>query len=86
MIFADCPRCGFTHEDMDGFGVLACSECGYCSHPDITGGICVICGAERRYEDARCVKTGLHPVSCMECLQCVTHHPDSPLAATEARG
>jgi len=22
------------------------------------------------YDDARCVKTGLHPTSCQECLQC----------------
>ena len=27
-----CPQCGAEHEDMDGFGVLHCSDCGFCTH------------------------------------------------------
>lgn len=32
-----CPSCGTEVEDLDGFGVLAHDECGYCSHPSMTG-------------------------------------------------
>lgn len=32
---AICPRCGH---------LLACDECGWCSHPDRYGGVCGICG------------------------------------------
>jgi len=38
-----CPRCEKWVVDMDGFGVLAHEECGYCSHPSRTGDICDIC-------------------------------------------
>ena len=38
-----CPKCGIWVEDHDGFGVLAHGECGYCSHPSSTGGVCDIC-------------------------------------------
>lgn len=38
-----CPMCGHTEDDLDGFGMLACPVCGWCSHPSITGGVCDIC-------------------------------------------
>lgn len=41
---AICPRCGHREDDYDGFGMLACDECGWCSHPDRYGGVCGICG------------------------------------------
>lgn len=44
-----CPSCGAVSKDFDGFGVLACELCGYCSHPSITGGICDICKEEVNY-------------------------------------
>jgi excisionase family DNA binding protein len=49
-----CPKCGEDREDLDGFGVLACEKCGYCTHPHLDGDgrgsmVCVICRfAERR--------------------------------------
>lgn len=42
-VFVRCPCCGVEHEDMDGFGVLTCEMCGYCSHPSVTGGRCDSC-------------------------------------------
>lgn len=39
-----CPNCHAMIEDFDGFGVLAHEECGYCSHPSRTDGVCGICG------------------------------------------
>lgn len=41
-----CPSCGAWVDDLDGFGVLFHEECSYCSHPDVYGGICQICGEE----------------------------------------
>jgi primosomal protein N' len=41
-----CPNCGAWVADFDGWGVLAHGECGYCSHPSSTGGVCDICGIE----------------------------------------
>jgi hypothetical protein len=38
-----CPNCGAPQEDHDGFGVLSCAVCGYCTHPSLTGGVCDIC-------------------------------------------
>jgi len=38
-----CPRCGEELPDMDGFGCLAHLECGYCTHPSVTDGVCGIC-------------------------------------------
>lgn len=43
-ILMACPQCGAEQEDFDGFGVLACSACGYCTHPSRTGDICGLCG------------------------------------------
>jgi hypothetical protein len=29
-----CPKCrGGCYEDMDGFGFIHCTDCGYCTHP-----------------------------------------------------
>lgn len=43
-ITSACPGCGAEYEDLDGFGVLHCRACGYCSHASITGGTCELCG------------------------------------------
>lgn len=40
----NCPACGHTIEDCDGFGFVYCPACGHCTHPGGTGGICAICG------------------------------------------
>jgi ribosomal protein L37AE/L43A len=32
-----CPRCGRLTVDMDGFGVLHCIACGYCTHASQSG-------------------------------------------------
>lgn len=39
-----CPKCGDQQTDFDGFGFMACTACGYCTHPAWNGGICGICG------------------------------------------
>ena len=39
-----CHRCGKEYPDFDGFGVLHCKACGYCTHASITGGVCEFCG------------------------------------------
>lgn len=43
-----CPRCGAPQFDHDGFGALACydPECGWCSHPDVYGDACNLCGVQ----------------------------------------
>lgn len=45
---AACPRCGVEQEDLDGFGVLYCPACGYCTHvcqsPYSDGWLCDSCG------------------------------------------
>ena len=47
-----CPRCGLEQIDVDGFGFQACQPhpegCGYCLHPMLTNGVCMICGAKPR--------------------------------------
>lgn len=43
-IMIACPRCAAEQEDFDGFGVVHCEACGYCTHPSATGGVCGICG------------------------------------------
>lgn len=48
---ATCPRCKAEVVDMDGFGVLIHDDCGYCSHPSITGDTCDSCNA--KWEAAR---------------------------------
>lgn len=30
---AICPKCKVEQDDMDGFGILYCELCGYCTHP-----------------------------------------------------
>lgn len=55
---AQCPRCKRWHDDYDGFGVLVCTDCGYCAHPSATNGKCDLCsepieltnGANRKVE------------------------------------
>ena len=51
-----CPKCGVEYEDMDGFGVLHCPSCGYCTHPSATGDgkggyVCDLCGALRKGDE-----------------------------------
>lgn len=41
-----CPECGKIQKDYDGFGVLYCPSCGYCTHSSITGNICGFCKKE----------------------------------------
>lgn len=43
-ITIECPQCGQEQEDFDGFGVLYCPECGFCTHASITGDRCDLCG------------------------------------------
>jgi hypothetical protein len=47
-VLLKCPQCGAEQEDLDGFGVVACSACGYCTHPSRTDDICGICGKRVR--------------------------------------
>ena len=42
-IWLECPKCGAEQEDCDGFGVLFCPECGYCTHSSITNNKCDLC-------------------------------------------
>jgi hypothetical protein len=49
---SDCPNCGQSQIDMDGFGVLRCESCGYCAHPSRTGNVCDICGDVESEDDA----------------------------------
>ncbi len=44
IILIECPRCGAQQQDFDGFGVVHCPACGYCTHPSATDGTCDICG------------------------------------------
>lgn len=51
-VWVECPQCGTQQEDLDGFGVLHCDYCGYCTHPSATGTghpddplVCDMCGA-----------------------------------------
>ena len=45
-IVAACPNCKRLHEDLDGFGVLYCEHCKWCSHASISGSRCDFCGSE----------------------------------------
>lgn len=45
VLYVRCPKCGRSHEDHDGFGVLFCEHCGFCQHASITEGTCDLCGA-----------------------------------------
>lgn len=44
VVIVSCPSCGAEQEDLDGFGVLFCPSCGYCTHVSVTGFICGLCG------------------------------------------
>jgi hypothetical protein len=46
IVMAECPQCHVEHEDLDGFGVLYCLDCGYCTHASIDGNRCNLCGEE----------------------------------------
>ena len=46
-----CPECGVVEEDLDGFGMMICTACGYCCHPSITGGACDGCGEDVPYHE-----------------------------------
>lgn len=39
----NCPKCGRRQEDLDGFGVLYCRHCGYCTHASVDGDVCGFC-------------------------------------------
>lgn len=39
----ECPKCGAEQEDFDGFGVLYCEKCGYCTHASVDGNVCGLC-------------------------------------------
>lgn len=43
-VIVACPQCGAEQEDCDGFGVLSCEACGWCSHASIDGDVCGLCG------------------------------------------
>lgn len=44
-----CPQCGEGQIDLDGFGVIHCSKCKHCLHPNVlTNGKCAICGTDCR--------------------------------------
>jgi hypothetical protein len=40
-----CPQCGVLQVDADGFGVLHCKACGFCTHASIDGDRCGLCDA-----------------------------------------
>ncbi len=63
---AACPKCGAEQEDHDGFGVLRCEKCGYCTHASIDGGKCGLCG-ERPAETQRATlrKDALRALGCL---------------------
>lgn len=42
----ECPRCGDSQRDLDGFGALYCQKCGFCTHASITAGVCDFCEKE----------------------------------------
>jgi hypothetical protein len=76
IIMVSCPQCGEGQQDLDGFGVLHCERCGYCTHAsqhgDGTGFICDICG--KRISTCRvCGGFGmvkgldLRPLTCSTC-------------------
>ena len=44
-LFVRCPKCDYKHEDFDGFGVLYCDQCGFCTHDSVTNDRCDFCGA-----------------------------------------
>lgn len=47
MEIGTCPRCGRgAHIPVDGREVVCHRECGYCTHPSVDMGRCVVCGAE----------------------------------------
>jgi hypothetical protein len=43
-VIVECPKCGAEQEDLDGFGVVFCPACGYCTHPSRDNDICGLCG------------------------------------------
>lgn len=47
-----CPRCGAKQRDADGFGVLFCAACNYCSHASVDGDTRNLCGLVVRAPEA----------------------------------
>jgi hypothetical protein len=43
---SQCPRCHAWQSDLDGFGVLKCDRCDYCSHASIDGHVCTLCNQQ----------------------------------------
>lgn len=47
-VIVACPSCGAEQEDLDGFGVVHCKACGFCTHisqhAEGSGYVCDICG------------------------------------------
>lgn len=39
----ECPKCHAKYSDHDGFGVIYCPKCKYCTHASITGEVCGFC-------------------------------------------
>ncbi len=46
-----CPRCKAPQDDPDGFGVLGCDKCDFCTHPSASGGVCDVCHRSLVYLD-----------------------------------
>lgn len=46
-----CPRCKAPQDDPDGFGVLSCDKCDFCTHPSASGGVCDCCKRSLVYFD-----------------------------------
>lgn len=44
-----CPKCGRESPDMDGFGLMFCVGCGYCTHASITDDVCNFCGSVQQH-------------------------------------
>lgn len=65
---AECPKCGWMQEDHDGFGVLHCFKCGYCTHAAVDGNVCSLCGSPLCKWCGRKLSTG------DECARCAYDH------------
>lgn len=58
----ECPKCGAEQEDLDGFGLVFCPACGYCTHPSRAT-------AETRAENGSdiCGLCGKRVTTCQRC-------------------
>lgn len=48
---AVCPKCGAEQNDFDGFGIVYCPACKFCTHPSRDGDVCGICGDRATDDD-----------------------------------